>query len=269
MRVYNERVNIGIAHMGDEMTKKMTVLVWLLLAVAALGYVYQYGRSIQQTNPNRTFAVDGDAKLNLVPDIAKFSVSVVSEGARVTDVQKMNTEKMNAVQAFLKEIGVDKKDMKTEQYTLNPRYEYSMCDTNGKCPAPRISGYTLTQELAVKVRDTDKLGDMLSGVTDKGANSVSNVTFEVDDDKVARSEARAEAMAEARKKAKDTARAGGFNVGRLVAVYEDQGNMDPIAYGRGGGMDLAKSSMEAAAPSIEPGTQDSMVRVTLTFEIRD
>ena len=254
--------------MGDEMIKKMTVLVWLLLAVAALGYVYQYGRSIQQTYPNRTFAVDGDAKLNLVPDIAKFSVSVVSEGARVTDVQKMNTEKMNAVQDFLKEIGVDKKDMKTEQYALNPRYEYSMCDTNGKCPAPRISGYTLTQELAVKVRDTDRLGDMLSGVTDKGANSVSNVTFDVDDDKVARSEARAEAMAEAKKKAKTLAKTAGFRLGKLVTLYESTSPMMPY-YGMGGDSSMKAMEMSAVSPVIEPGTQNTKVQVTLTYEIKN
>ena len=255
--------------MDDAMIKKVTVGVWLLLAVAALGYVYQYGRSLQQTYPNRTFTVDGEAKLNLVPDTAQFSVSVVSEGVRVPDVQKMNTEKMNAVQAFLKETGVEKKDMKTEQYSLNPRYEYSTCDANGKCPAPKISGYTLTQSLMVKVRDTDKLGDMLSGVTDKGANTVSNVTFAVDDDKEARGDARAEAITEARKKAKDMAKAGGFGVGRLVSVYEDQGNPDPVSYGgRGGAADSMKSSVEVA-PSIEPGTQDSTVHVSLTFEIVD
>lgn len=255
--------------MSEEAMRRSTVFVWLLLAIAALGYVYQYGRSIQQTYPTRTFTVDGEAKIALVPDIAKFSVSVVSEGMRVSDVQKANTEKMNAVQAFLKDAGVDKKDLQTDQYSLNPRYEYSTCDSNGKCPPPHISGYTLTQSLMVKVRDTEKLGDLLSGVTDKGANTVSSVTFDVDDDKMSRNDARDEAMAEARKKARDMAKAGGFSVGRLVSLYEDQGTPDPIAYGgRGGVPDTMKASAEVA-PSIEPGTKDSTVHVSLTFEIAD
>jgi uncharacterized protein YggE len=269
--LYTGTVTLCIFHMSDEVTKRIMVLVWLLLAFAALGYVYQYGRSIKQTYPARSFSVDGDAKMTLIPDIATFSVSVVSEGNRVPDVQKMNTEKMNAVQAFLKESGVDKKDLQTTQYSLNPRYDYPICDGTGKCPAPRISGYTLVQELTVKVRDTEKLGDMLSGVTDKGANTVSSVTFSVDDEKEARNAAREEAIAEAKKKARDMAKAGGFGVGRLISLYEDQGNFpQPMYGGRGGGVmaDSSKASAEVA-PSIEPGTQDSTVRVTLTFEIAD
>lgn len=267
--LYNGPVTFCIFRMNDEMTKRIMVSVWLLLAFAALGYVYQYGRSIKQAYPARSFSVDGDAKMTLVPDIATFSVSVVSEGGRVSDVQKTNTEKMNAVQAFLKESGVDKKDLQTTQYALSPRYDYPVCDGT-KCPTPRISGYTLTQELTVKVRDTEKLGDMLSGVTDKGANTVSSVTFGVDDEKEARNAAREEAIAEARKKAKDMAKAGGFGVGRLISLYEDQGSLpQPMYGGRGGAMmDSSKASLEMA-PSIEPGTQDSTVRVTLTFEIAD
>jgi len=268
--VYTGRVTFCIFRMSDEVTKRIMVLVWLVLAFAALGYVYQYGRSIKQTYPARSFTVDGEAKMTLVPDIATFSVSVVSEGSRVPDVQKVNTEKMNAVQAFLKDSGVDKKDLQTAQYSLNPRYEYPVCDGTGKCPAPRISGYTLTQELTVKVRDTEKLGDMLSGVTDHGANAVSSVAFSVDDKEEARNIARAEAITEARKKAKDMAKSGGFSVGRLVSLYEDQGSSPQPMYANRGGvaMDASKSSTEMA-PSIEPGTEDSTVRVILTFEIAD
>lgn len=245
------------------------VFVWLLLAFSAVGYVYQYGRSIKQAYPARSFSVDGDAKMALVPDIATFSVSVVSEGTQVSEVQKMNTEKMNAVQSFLKDLGIDKKDLQTTQYALNPRYDYQMCERGGSCPAPKISGYTLTQELTVKVRDTDKLGDILAGVTSKGANTVSSVTFSVDDNQEARNVARMEAIAEAKKKAKDMAKAGGFGVGKLVSISEDQGFDQPMYANRGGVMmDAAKSSAEIA-PSIEPGTKDSTVRVMLTFEIAD
>ncbi len=268
--MYNNRVTIVFFCMSDEVNKKIMVLVWLLLAFAALGYVFQYGRSIKQAYPARSFTVDGDAEMALVPDIATFSVSVVSEGKKVSDVQKTNSEKMNAVQAFLKDLGVDKKDLQTTQYSLNPRYDYPVCDGLGKCPAPRISGYTLTQELTVKVRNTENLGDMLAGVTDKGANTVSSVTFSVDNDEEALSVARTEAIAEAKKKAKDIAKAGGFGVGRLVSIYENQGDVtQPMYRNRGGAlMDASKSSAEVA-PSIEPGTQDSTVRVTLTFEIAD
>lgn len=91
--------------MNDEMMKKIMVFIWLLFAFAALGYVYQYGRSVKQTYPARSFMVDGDAKMALVPDIATFSVGVVSEGTKVPEVQKMEHRKNECSTSFSERSG--------------------------------------------------------------------------------------------------------------------------------------------------------------------
>jgi hypothetical protein len=202
--------------------------------------------------------------IDTTPDVAKFSVSVVTDGGRnVAEVQGMNTEKMNRVSAFLKEQGVDKKDLKTSQYNLAPRYDYSCRE--GACPPPAIIGYTLSQTLDVKVRDTEKLGDLLSGVVQNGANSVSDVRFVVDDDDAAKSEARAEAIGKAQKKAKAVAKAGGFRLGKLVSLYESTYVPQDGGYGMGG---AEMSGLKTAVPpTIEPGTQSTKVQVTLIYEI--
>ncbi|MDP2838195.1 MAG: SIMPL domain-containing protein, partial [Candidatus Moranbacteria bacterium] len=157
-------------------------------------------------------------------------------------------------------------DLKTLQYNLSPRYDYAPC-VAGSCPAPSISGYSLTQTLEVKVRDSAKLGDLLSGVVRSGANSVSEVRFTVDDDTAAKDEARAEAIAEAKKKAKATAKAAGFRLGKLVTLYENSNPMPYYGMG-GGGADMYAAKAEAA-PVVEPGTQSTKVQVTLTYEVKD
>lgn len=237
-----------------------------LIAVAAVIASYQYKLSVDSTYPTRTFSVDGTGDIDVVPDLATFSATVVTDGGKtVTEVQEANTEKMNNVTAFLKEQGVDKKDLKTEQYNLSPRYNYTQCFVAANCPAPTIIGYNLTQTLTVKVRDTGKLGELLSGVVANGANSVSEVRFVVDDDSSAKDAAREEAIADAKKKAKATAKAAGFHLGRLVTLYENSNN--PVPYGIGG-MDASLAKSEVA-PAVESGTQSTKVQVTLTYEVKN
>ena len=247
----------------------MKSVAWLLIAIAALLYAVEFARSVDKTYPTRTFSVDGEGKLDVVPDVAKFSVSVVTDGGKnVTEVQTKNTEKMNAVGTFLKEAGVGDKDLKTDEYTLLPRYEYPNCTGLALCPQPSISGYTLTQTLRVTVRDAEKIGDLLSGVVSQGANSVSQVVFTVDDEDEAKADARKEAIKKAQEKAVRVAKDAGFEMGRLVSIYET-----PQTLGYGGDSELNMKSaavgMSAAmAPSIESGTNVTKVNITLTYEIR-
>jgi uncharacterized protein len=251
--------------MQEHWIKIVKSVAFVLVAISAVMASYQYKVSVESTYPTRTFSVDGSGDVDSTPDLAMFSATVTTEGGKnVADVQSANTEKMNNIDAFLKEQGVDKADLKTGQYSLSPRYSYNPC-TAGSCPAPTITGYSLTQTLEVKVRESAKLGDLLSGVVTSGANSVSEVRFVLDDDSAARDEAREEAIAEAKKKAKALAKLAGFRLGKIVSLYENSNPMMP--YGMGGAE--VSSSKADVVPIVEPGTQSTKVQVTMTYEIKN
>ncbi|MEK7550047.1 MAG: SIMPL domain-containing protein [Patescibacteria group bacterium] len=259
--------------MSENFPKQVKAGALILIAFSALAFVYQYGRSVNQQFPNKTFSVDGESKLDAPNNIATFTASVVTEGDKdVTSIQTQNTEKMNAIIAYLKEQGVEKKDLQTQDYNLTPRYEYSNCTAGTSvCPPPAIVGYTLSQALVIKVRNLDTVGTLLSGLVEKGANTVSNVSFtsDTDENSDVRSEARKEAVEKARAKAESIAKAGGFRVGRVVSLYEDQTPVDQgdMMYGRGGGVMEATKSAAPVPPTIEPGSENGKVRVTITYEI--
>lgn len=250
--------------------QQMKSIAFVVLTLAAVAYVYQYGRSVNQAYPSKTFAVDGEGKMETATDIATFRVSVITEGGSdVSVIQQQNTEKMNAVNTFLQEQGVEKKDLETNQYALSPRYSYANCDGRSLCPPPAITGYTLTQTLLVKVRHLEALGNILSGITAQGANTVSDVSFAVDDTEDARQKARTEAIKKAEKKAQEIALAGNFRLGKLVSLYEDQGVSPIYAGDRGMGGNAVMETVKSVPPVIEPGTQSDIIRVTLTYEIRN
>ncbi|MBI5221097.1 MAG: SIMPL domain-containing protein [Candidatus Liptonbacteria bacterium] len=251
----------------------------LVFAYAALSYAGSFGKSIQPSS-FRNFSVTGEAKVVAVPDVAQFTFSVLTEGGTdISVLQKDNTDKVNRAIAFVKAGGVDAKDVQTQSYNLEPRYTTYQCyprpiiqngvTTVEPCPPPKITGYSIRQEVLVKIRDFDKIGDLLGGVIKNGANSVSNLNFTIDDPAKYQQDAREKAIAKAKEKAKLVARAGDFGLGRLLGIeeggYQPYANYKmlsaaPMMEGLGGGA--------APAPSIEPGSQEIAVTVTLRYEIQ-
>lgn len=253
----------------------------IVIGVLAFGYalVSYVGVIAKNSEPTsyRSFSVTGEAKKVTVPDVAEFIFSVVTEGGKdLTALQTENTKKVNKAIAYVKSKGVDAKDIQTQNYSVQPRYQYFDCsrplitsETVKPCPPPEIVGYTVTQSVLVKARDFTKVGDILSGVVTSGANTVSELSFTIDDPSKVQADARAQAIVKAKEKAEQVAKAGGFTVGRLIEISE--GGYQPYAnyYNRSDLKAMAVSESAAVpVPAIEPGSQDVTITVTLRYEIQ-
>lgn len=238
----------------------------LVLAYSASSYVNSYSKAIQPSS-FRSFSVSGEGKAVIVPDIAEFNFGVTTEGGKnLADLQKENADKANNAIEFVKSNDVKTKDIKTQNYNIAPRYSNAYCPKEGiSCPPPEIIGYTITQIITVKVKDFGKISGIIGGVVKNGANSVSNLTFKINNPTQAENDARKEAISKAKEKAKAVAEAGGFRLGRLLSI--DESNNRPVFYGFeavGKGGDAGAYS----SPVIEPGSQEVIVNVFLRYEIQ-
>lgn len=233
--------------------------VAVLLGLSSMVALYKYQKSLY---PARTVTVSAEGKTIVTPDIATLSFSVVSEGRDPEKLSVDNTKKMNAAIDFMKAQGVEAKDIKTAGYNLSPRYEY---DEDRRTTF--ISGYTLSQTVAIKVRDFSKIGKMLGALPGLGINQIGSLSFDIEDQDKFLNTAREEAFAKAHAKAKAMAKQNGARIRRVVTFSESQGGYYPRpvleAYGKGAA-DLAA----VPAPSIEPGSQEVTVNVTVVYEIR-
>lgn len=237
-----------------------------------LGFWY-VGAFSSSRLPQRTFSSSGEGKTVAVPDVAELTFGVLTEGGKnLAALQKENTDKITSVMTFLKESGIDEKDIRTQSYNITPRYQYFSCppvyspEEFKPCPPSEIVGYAVNQSILVKIRDLGKTGDVAAGVVERGANTVYGPVFTVDDPTELQNQAREEAMRKARDKAEAISEAGGFKLGKLVSVSEGVYVPLPIPYYArevGGGGDGF-----GGGPSIEPGSQEVRVSVTLTYEIR-
>jgi len=231
----------------------------LVFSVAAWNFAHSV-----EPDSFRSFTVSASGKSIAIPDIAQFTFSVITEGGLDLDnLQKENAKKVNDAIDFVKDNDVNKKDIKTTSFNVFPRRQVINC-FRAPCPAPEIIGYRITQSVSVKVRDFEKAGALISGVIERGANSVSQLNFIVDDQTEVENEARKEAFDKARDKAKQIAKAGGFKLGRLLNVTE-AGGFQPQSL-RFFAEGVAVS--DGAIPQIEPGSQEITVNISLRYEIK-
>ena len=250
----------------------LLVALGLAALVYAAAFAFQVYSTTANSYPPRTFSATAEAKEFVVPDVATFTFTVLTEGGLdLNTLQQTNTEKTNLAVAYLKEQQVDNKDIKTQNYSVNPRYQYSNCYELGElvCPPAEIVGYSISQTVQVKIRDLAKVGDLLDGVVKRGANNVSQLSFVIDDETTIREQVRLEAIQKARNAAQAMARAGNFRLGRLVSIYENGVNPGPYPYyGETMAMGAGTKDLNVSVPpSIESGSNEISSSVSLIYEL--
>jgi hypothetical protein len=250
----------------DEKIVKLLNKTFTLAAVLVVGIlvffvgqmVYQ-NQALSQQNANQ-ITVSGEGKVYAKPDIAVISLGVTTQGATVADVTTSNTTKMNAVIAAIKNLKVDEKDIQSTNYSLTPLYNWT--EKTGNV----FQGYTLEQDVQVKIRDFTKIGDVLSQATTMGANLVGGLQFTIDNREQFKEQARAEAIAQAKANAQNLAKESGVNLGKLINVYEGS-NREPVVYNSAMGMGGAAPEA-VVAPTVQPGQQEIDVTINLTYQVK-
>ncbi len=239
--------------------------LFALLVLALLAYVGLLARNaakhhdyIGRPEASRdTIAISAQGKVTALPDIATVSIGVQTENKSVSTAQKENAKKMNGIIEKIKSFGVASEDIKTSNYTIYPQYDY----VNGRQVE---RGYQVNQSIDVKIRNLEKIGDILAAAGDLGANQVGGVSFTIDEPEDLRQQARMKALEAAKSKAQAIASAAGVRLGKVVGFSENIGNFPmPMYYAK----DAAQGMGGGGAPSIQSGSQDVIVDVTVNYEI--
>ncbi len=246
-----------------------------LVIILALFVFFEAGKTLREFSyvgrdvpAMQTISVAGEGEVVAIPDVAQFTFSIVEEADTVALAQEAVATKEGQVLDQLKEQGVDEADIKTTGYNVNPRYEFrrSIC-TETFCPPSgerELVGYEVRQSVRVKVRDTGIAGDILANIGSTGVQSISGLSFQIDDDDALRAEARSKAIADARAKAEKLADDLGVDLARVVNFFEQDDSYMPYrAYGMGGDM-----VMESSVPQLPTGENQIISNVNITYEIR-
>jgi uncharacterized protein YggE len=248
----------------------------LLMTIFALGMYSQYTwkQAEYLYSGPAMISVSGEGEVTAVPDVGEFSFSVNADAEEAATAQKEVADTINAIVAYLKENGVEEKDIKTEYYNLYPKYRYEerVCAFGmSYCPPGEQvqDGFTVSQSIRVKVRTLDTAGDLIAGAGERGATNLSGLNFTIDDESALKAEARESAIADAKAKAQVLADQLGVRLVRMTGYNENEGYNPYPYYGMGGDM-MARSAVaeESAAIDVPAGENIIKSQVTITYEVR-
>jgi len=232
--------------------------VYLALLARNSLKTYDYiGKTAEMQN---IISISGEGKVTAVANIGKVQIGLTTDGATVAKAQEENTAKMNEIIKGVKAQGVADKDVKTAYYYINPKYDWSK-NTTGV-----IVGYTVSQAIDVKIRNTEKVSEILKVAAEKGSNNIGSLSFEIDEPEKLQAEARIKAIENAKEKADALANQLGVKLGRIISFSENTGSSYPPSYydyGMGG----TGAAAEKAAPSIQTGENEINMTVSISYEI--
>lgn len=226
---------------------------------------------------SRVITVSGHSEIEAIPDIASFSWTVTENGSTVQAAQDKAAEKSNKAIAYLKENGVDSKDISNQSFSTNEMYDYNTpCTVSASDrisppnQCPKIIGYTTNQTVTVKLRGVkegdNKIGELIAGVGQFGVKP-SNPNFTFDDADELKQQARIEAIEKARAQAEEIALALGVKLKGVASFSESYGGY-PMAYGMASRDVMMNQSKAPVVPEIPNGLQTISADVSVSYSIR-
>jgi hypothetical protein len=194
------------------------------------------------------------------PDAAIFSTGVETKALTAKDAISKNAAKMTAVVNQLKAAGIDQKDIQTSAIWLARDYIYP---ANGK---RRFNGYRVSNTVTAKLRNMERLGELLDALTANGATEFSGPEFTLENARPAEAQARDKAWADAFDRARYHAKKAGFADVRVLRVAETVRQLQVVhaEYAAKEAMDAASA---AADTPLEGGEIETSVSLQISFQM--
>ncbi|HEX7475768.1 MAG TPA: SIMPL domain-containing protein, partial [Dehalococcoidales bacterium] len=194
------------------MKTKILMVMMVLGALAMLGLAGCSGGTVEaqsspqpvsvNVNSQQGIWVTGQGIVSVTPDIATLSLGVSAQSTKVVDAQSQAADAMSQVISTLTSSGIDKKDIATQNYSINQLTRYD--NNTGQST---VTGYQVSNIASVTIRAIDKVGTIIDAVTAAAGDliRVNGISFSVDKPAQFNDQARSLAMADAKAKAQQLA----------------------------------------------------------------
>ena len=215
---------------------------------------------VQVQSQGPVVALTVTESVEAAPDIVEIGAGVSTTEATAVEAMRANSQKMAAVVARIKSLGIAARDIQTTGINLSPRYDYDQ-----RTQDQLFRGYVASNRVSVTLRDVGETGEVLDALVEAGANDISGPSFSIDDDTAARAQARQAALKTAQAQASDYARWAGYSGVRLLEISETSypGRPMPMA----ARMVADSAAPPPAPPPVEPGLVGTSVTVSVTYEM--
>ena len=230
------------------------LVLGIIIVVAILRDRFVYQNQYQ-------ISVVGQGKVQYKNDTAKINLGVqIDRVSKAEDALSQLNTKINKIYSEVEKLGVNKDDITTQNYYLNPSYDV----ING---VSKVTGYSANQTIVVTVKDVEKNEGLISKIVEaatlNGANQINGITFENSNINDIKQQARIKAIEDARTRSKTLSKALGVKLGKIVGWWETY-NPDTNY----GGNDKGGIGGGGATPTITAGVGEMTVEVNVSYRIK-
>lgn len=194
------------------------ILSMLAVFVCLLAVSVPTNVNAQTVDNVPVLSVSGEGTATAVPDRAVINIGVQSFKTDAALAQQDNARKSNQVQQAILALGIEAKDIQTQNYSFNPSYVRDEVTKEN-----RIEGYNVNNTVVVVVNDVSKVGKVVDTALANGANKISSLRFSVKNSEPLRKQALQNAIKDAKSKADIIADGLGMKVVGIRSVNESVG----------------------------------------------
>ena len=214
--------------------------------------------------------VTGTGTVAIVPDVALLTLGVEAMADSVAEARGEAAAALTAIVDALRARGIEERDIQTSYLNISPEYTYQEIVREGARFSERVLlGYRVNNNLVVKVRDLDTVGEIVDEAAEAGgdATRVDHLRFSAEDTSEARRQAREMAVMDAIEKADQIASHAGETRGQLLIASESfDSGPEPFGLARTYAYD-SFAMMEEAFTPVSTGELEIRVSVYAVFAI--
>ena len=219
----------------------------LLLAILILSLIPSFAFADSE------ISVTGTGEVLVPADTAVVSLGVSAADKDVRTAQSMANEAIAAIRSALIEGDIAEEDINTDYINIYAMYDYGS-------GSEQITGYNANSTLAIRVKDIDRVGEVIDLAFGAGANTLNGINFSATDTTAAKEKAMRLAVADAQAKADVLADAAGLQIRGI----EDIAEQNTYSYDKGvmNNFDVAEASVAGTVVQAAKLTVSSSVVIT-------
>jgi uncharacterized protein YggE len=207
------------------------------------------------------------------PDLAIVTLGVEARATTVAEARAKAAQAMTDIMDALKKQGVADKDVQTRFFNIQPQYVWKekvgpMGERSGE---QVLVGYIVTNQVVVKLRNLEKVGDTVDAVAEAGGDltRIQGISFTVEDPTPHQTQARELALKDAMAKAKQMAEVTGVTLGKPIFISESGGGV-PVVRDFAAAVKLTAGAAPAPMPATPIGTGELDIQtwVQIVFSLQ-
>ncbi|MEO0100219.1 MAG: SIMPL domain-containing protein [candidate division WOR-3 bacterium] len=190
----------------------LAIFIAGLLTYLFLSVIYQF-QTLKSRTENREISFSGEAKIIPKPEFALLNFAVISRGLKMEEAQRINEEKRDTIFNALSLFELPKEEIKEIKYNIA-----MVPDT---AQGMRVQKFQITKEYEVKIKEINKIPEMIKKIEERGGVLTSEVKFLLEDIEKLREETRSLLISKVRAKAEKRAKELGISLGGIVGMKEE------------------------------------------------